>query len=50
MSPLLVVAYALVGNIDFDFFKQPIGTGKDDGKPVFLKDLCPSPEGDQGGR
>jgi len=42
MSPMLVVAYALVGNIDFDFFSQPLGVGKDDGKPVFLKDLWPS--------
>ena len=41
MSPMLVVAYALAGNIDFDFFKQPLGVGKDDGKPVYLKDLWP---------
>jgi len=41
MSPMLVVAYALVGNIDFDF-KKPMGIGKDDGKPVYLKDLWPS--------
>ena len=42
MSPMLVVGYALAGNIDFDFFKQPLGVGKDDGKPVYLKDLWPS--------
>lgn len=42
MSPMLVVAYALAGNIDFDFFKQPLGVGRDDGKPVYLKDLWPS--------
>jgi aconitate hydratase len=42
MSPMLVVAYALAGNIDFDFFKQPLGTGRDDGKPVYLKELWPS--------
>ena len=42
MSPMLVVAYALAGNIDFDFFNQPMGVGKDDGKPVYLKDLWPS--------
>jgi aconitate hydratase len=42
MSPMLVVAYALAGNIDFDFFNKPLGVGKDDGKPVFLKDLWPS--------
>ncbi|HVB95832.1 MAG TPA: aconitate hydratase AcnA [Nitrososphaerales archaeon] len=41
MSPMLVVAYALAGNIDFDFFNEPLGVGKDDGKPVFLKDLWP---------
>ena len=42
MSPMLVVAYALAGNIDFDYFKQPLGIGRDDGKPVYLKDLWPS--------
>jgi aconitate hydratase len=42
MSPMLVVAYALAGNISFDFFTQPLGFGMDDGKPVFLKDLWPS--------
>jgi aconitate hydratase A / 2-methylisocitrate dehydratase len=42
MSPMLVVAYALVGRIDFDFFNEPLGFGKDDGKPVYLKDLWPS--------
>jgi aconitate hydratase len=40
-SPPLVVAYALAGNIDIDFTKDPIGTGKD-GKPVMLKDIWPS--------
>ena len=42
MSPMLVVGYALAGSINFDFFKQPLGVGKDDGKEVFLKDLWPS--------
>ena len=42
MSPMLVVAYALAGNIDFDFFKQPLGTGTADGEPIYLKDLWPS--------
>jgi aconitate hydratase len=41
MSPMLVVAYALVGRIDFDFYNEPIGTRKDGGK-VFLKDIWPS--------
>ena len=42
MSPMLVVAYALAGNIDFDFFNKPLGVGRDDGKAVYLKDLWPS--------
>ena len=42
MSPMLVVAYALAGNIDFDFLGKPLGMGRDDGKPVYLKDLWPS--------
>jgi aconitate hydratase len=40
-SPPLVVAYALAGQIDVDFEKDALGTGKD-GKPVFLRDLWPS--------
>jgi len=40
MSPMLVVAYALAGNINFDF-SQPLGHDKS-GKPVYLKDLWPS--------
>jgi aconitate hydratase len=40
-SPPLVVAYALAGNIDVDFTKDPVGTGSD-GKPVMLKDIWPS--------
>src|SRR2546429_164688 len=42
-SPPLVVAYALAGTVHTDLQDQPIGNGKD-GKPVFLKDLWPSPE------
>jgi aconitate hydratase len=41
MSPMLVVAYALVGRVDFDFYKEPIGTGKD-GREVFLRDIWPT--------
>ncbi|MCL5672908.1 MAG: aconitate hydratase AcnA [Nitrososphaerota archaeon] len=41
MSPMLVVAYALAGRIDFDFSSTPLGVGKD-GRPVYLKDLWPS--------
>jgi len=40
MSPMLVVAYALAGAINFDFAKQPLGIGPNG--PVFLKDLWPS--------
>src|SRR6267143_1938845 len=42
-SPPLVVAYALAGTVHIDLQDQPIGNGKD-GKPVFLKDLWPTPE------
>ena len=41
MSPMLVVAYALAGRIDFDFSSTPLGQGRD-GKAVYLKDLWPS--------
>jgi aconitate hydratase len=41
-SPMLVVAYALAGSITMDLTKNPIGTDKK-GKPVFLKDIWPSP-------
>jgi aconitate hydratase len=42
-SPPLVVAFALAGRVDIDLGKEPIGTD-DKGKPVFLKDIWPSPE------
>ena len=42
-SPPLVVAYALAGTMDIDLAHEPIGTGSD-GKPVFLKDLWPTPQ------
>ena len=41
MSPMLVVAYALAGRMDFDFASTPLGKGKD-GKPLYLKDLWPT--------
>ena len=41
-SPPLVVAYALAGTTDIDMNREPLGTGND-GKPVFLKDIWPSP-------
>ncbi len=40
-SPPLVVAYALVGSMNVDLTREPLGTGKD-GKPVFLKDIWPT--------
>jgi len=40
MSPPLVVAYALAGRMDFDFYKEPIGSAAD-GRQVYLKDVWP---------
>ena len=42
-SPMLVVAYALVGTMNFDFITQAIGTDAD-GNAVYLKDIWPSNE------
>lgn len=42
-APPLVVAYALAGRIDIDFDTQPIAKDAE-GKPVFLRDLWPTPE------
>src|SRR6202030_252410 len=42
-SPPLVVAYALAGRMDFDMATEPLGNDKN-GKPVFLKDIWPSPQ------
>jgi aconitate hydratase len=42
-SPMLVVAYALAGRIDRDLSREPLGQDKD-GRPVFLRDLWPTPE------
>ena len=41
-SPPLVVAYALAGTMNFDMETDALGTGSD-GKPVYLKDVWPSP-------
>jgi aconitate hydratase len=41
-SPPLVVAYALAGTTDIDLTTDPLGTGSD-GKPVYLKDIWPTP-------
>jgi aconitate hydratase A / 2-methylisocitrate dehydratase len=43
MSPVLVVAYALAGRIDFDFGSTPLGEDPA-GKPVYLKDMWPTME------
>jgi aconitate hydratase len=40
-SPPLVVAYALVGKMDMDFEREPIGRGSN-GQDVFLRDIWPS--------
>ncbi len=39
-SPPLVVAFALFGNININFYKDPIGTNKKNEK-VYLKDIWP---------
>jgi aconitate hydratase len=41
-SPPLVVAYALAGTTRINLDRDPLGTGSD-GKPVFLRELWPSP-------
>ena len=40
-SPMLVVAYALAGNLKVDIARDPIGHDAK-GKPVYLKDIWPS--------
>jgi aconitate hydratase len=40
-SPPLVVAYALVGSMNVDLTREPLGLGTD-GKPVYLKDVWPT--------
>ncbi len=42
-SPPLVVAYALAGRMDMDLTTEPLGNDST-GKPVFLKEIWPSPE------
>jgi aconitase A len=42
-SPPLVVAYALAGTTDIDLSTEPLGQDQE-GKPVFLKDIWPSPQ------
>ncbi|MFI5235344.1 MAG: aconitate hydratase AcnA [Gemmatimonadales bacterium] len=40
-SPMLVVAFALLGRVDADLTTEPLGIS-DQGEPVFLKDIWPS--------
>lgn len=42
-SPPLVVAYALAGSMDVDLYNDPLGNDST-GKPVFLKDIWPTPQ------
>jgi aconitate hydratase len=42
-SPPLVVAYALAGRMDLDLTTESLGPGSD-GKPVFLRDIWPTPQ------
>jgi len=41
MSPMLVVAYALVGRVDIDLINDPLGYDPN-GLPVYLKDIWPT--------
>jgi len=41
-SPPLVVAFSLAGRVDVDFDKEPLGHA-DNGDPVYLKDVWPTP-------
>jgi aconitate hydratase len=43
MSPPLVVAYAIAGNMGIDLVNDPIGT-TEDGKKVYLEDIWPTSE------
>ncbi len=43
MSPMLVVAYALVGRVDIDLINDPLGFDPN-GLPVYLKDIWPTQE------
>jgi len=41
MSPPLVVAFAIAGNVAIDLSREPLGKGKD-GKDVYLRDVWPT--------
>ncbi|XP_029671232.1 cytoplasmic aconitate hydratase-like isoform X1 [Formica exsecta] len=40
-SPLLVIAYAIAGTVNFDFEKEPLGH-KSNGTPIYLRDIWPT--------
>ncbi|ANN65610.1 aconitate hydratase AcnA [Bordetella bronchialis] len=42
-APPMVVLYALAGRIDIDLDKEPIGRDRD-GRPVFMRDVWPTPQ------
>ncbi|AZA11454.1 aconitate hydratase [Corynebacterium gerontici] len=42
-SPIMVIAYAIAGTMDFDFENEALGQDQD-GNDVFLKDIWPSTE------
>jgi len=42
-SPLLVVAFAIVGRVDIDLTMEPLGLDES-GNPVYLKDIWPADE------
>ncbi|WHY92496.1 aconitate hydratase AcnA [Neobacillus cucumis] len=42
-SPPLVVAYALAGTVNIDFATEPLGFN-DQGSPIYLRDIWPSPD------
>ena len=42
-SPIMVIAYAIAGTMDFDFATQPLGQDQD-GNDVFLTNIWPSTE------
>jgi aconitate hydratase len=43
-SPPLVVAYALAGTMNIDFEVEPVGVDATTNKPVFLRDIWPTPD------
>ncbi len=43
MSPPLIVAFAIAGRVDIDMAREPLGCDAA-GKPVYLKDIWPTPE------